>query len=501
MRKIALLAAGILLACMQPAAANRPACDLNPSVSCYEAVAAPERAQRARPVKPHYNVKRKARPDDKQEAKAPETRGGLVGLQCGPSRIRVASTARVQFQCFCDGLRDIYKFTHVGGWRPGKCWQGGKHPCGGAIDVEQKWRCQSADGRCLPRAFPVSASERIADRCGLQPGSRWGYRDVGHFETKGTLVGSNWPENKIAQIAVAAVTRLLPADPQPPHPLLGTYQVAGIQSEDFMIMPREDFSPVPSLDTRVMTALSWSIYNEYQPRERAVDRLLAPLRGVPVGTAREEIARVSAMTGIPYKTLLAFAKIESDFDCRQVTKSYVGLFQLSHPKSSNGQNEFGRYGPTRGDVKDCRDNAMTAGYKFLIEGAFFEHATGRWPNFKEMYMIHQQGLGGATEHYARPDRLAWQSMCATQDGKEKGEGWCKVAIWGNVPSDLKARYGSVDHITSGQFTAMWDGRVDRYASLDLSIETPAVERPHVKRKPQRHYRKHGKRHRHRMASR
>jgi hypothetical protein len=40
-------------------------------------------------------------------------------------------------------------------------------------------------------------------------------------------------------------------------------------------------------------------------------------------------------------------------------------------------------------------------------------------------LIHQQGWEGAAEHISQPDRIAWKSMCATSEGREKGEKWCR----------------------------------------------------------------------------
>jgi hypothetical protein len=52
-------------------------------------------------------------------------------------------------------------------------------------------------------------------------------------------------------------------------------------------------------------------------------------------------------------------------------------------------------------------------------------------------------------------------MHSTREGSDKGEKWSRLAIWGNVPDKDKARYGSVDNLTSGEFTKMWDARVMR----------------------------------------
>jgi hypothetical protein len=47
--------------------------------------------------------------------------------------------------------------------------------------------------------------------------------------------------------------------------------------------------------------------------------------------------------------------------------------------------------------------------------------------------VHESGFGpkrgtqGAEEHVNHPDSIAWKSMCATDEGKQKGEKWCKRA--------------------------------------------------------------------------
>jgi hypothetical protein len=40
-------------------------------------------------------------------------------------------------------------------------------------------------------------------------------------------------------------------------------------------------------------------------------------------------------------------------------------------------------------------------------------------------------------------------MCATDEGKEKGEKWCKRAIWENTLPEVKHLWKSVDNLTSG----------------------------------------------------
>jgi hypothetical protein len=58
--------------------------------------------------------------------------------------------------------------------------------------------------------------------------------------------------------------------------------------------------------------------------------------------------------------------------------------------------------------------------------------------------IHGPSAGqGAIEHYLHPERVAWQSMCATDEGVLKGERWCKRCIWGNLLPQWKDAFGNV----------------------------------------------------------
>ncbi len=149
----------------------------------------------------------------------------------------------------------------------------------------------------------------------------------------------------------------------------------------------------------------------------------------------------------------AVAKIESDFNPRERTGSYVGLFQLS-------KSEFSAYGA--GDILNPRDNAMAAASKFVTEAALFEIIAHKKPTFADLYLIHQQGWEGAAEHVSHPQQIAWKSMCATQEGLAKGERWCKRAIWGNTLPAVKREWKSVDRLTSGAFVAMWRDRIDTF---------------------------------------
>ena len=211
----------------------------------------------------------------------------------------------------------------------------------------------------------------------------------------------------------------------------------------------------------VMPSNEASSPSEAPPPEKPRKFSLVALRNLPLGTPVQEIERAADAFDVDVKFMKAVAKIESDFDPKNRTGSYIGLFQLS-------KSEFNRYGS--GDILSPRDNAMAAAYKFVNEAALFEVITGKKPTFSDLYLIHQQGWEGAAEHVSHPQRLAWKSMCATQEGLAKGEGWCKRAIWGNTLPAVKREWKSVDHLTSGAFVAMWRRRVDTlYARLSPSL--------------------------------
>ncbi len=197
--------------------------------------------------------------------------------------------------------------------------------------------------------------------------------------------------------------------------------------------------------------LAYYVFSEIPPDEKPADTVLKTMKDLPIGSPVEEIKRASDAFGLDFNFMRAVAKIESGFNPKQRTGSYIGLFQLSN-------NEFKEYGS--GNITDPRDNAIAGAYKFATEALLFEFGTGRKPTFSDLYLIHQQGWQGAAEHVSHPKRIAWRSMCATDEGKEKGERWCKRAIWGNTLPAIKKIWKSVDNLTSGAFVGMWQQRVD-----------------------------------------
>jgi hypothetical protein len=204
------------------------------------------------------------------------------------------------------------------------------------------------------------------------------------------------------------------------------------------------------------------VYSEVPPDRKPADTVLDALKDIPIGTPVEEIKRASEVFGLDFNFMKAVAKIESGFDPKQRTGSYIGLFQLS-------KYEFAVYGS--GDILNARDNAVAAANKFATSALLFELSTLKKPTYSDLYLIHQQGTRGAEEHVNHPDRIAWKSMCATDEGKQKGEEWCKRAIWENTLPEVRHIWKSVENLTSGVFVKMWQARVDRFYSRYSQAKT------------------------------
>jgi hypothetical protein len=95
-------------------------------------------------------------------------------------------------------------------------------------------------------------------------------------------------------------------------------------------------------------------------------------------------------------------------------------------------------------------------------------------------MVHQQGIQGAIEHYTHPERVAWQSMCATDEGVLKGEQWCRKCIWRNLLPQWKQTFGTVEKISSGDFISLWTGRINHLANRFSVAQSGVLPSPHPK---------------------
>ena len=226
-----------------------------------------------------------------------------------------------------------------------------------------------------------------------------------------------------------------------------------------------DDAPKAASSTQDFRYLIYYVWSEVPPAEKPAEIVLRSFKDIPVGTPVEEIKRASDAFGLDSNFMKAVAKIEFGFNPDQRTGSYIGLFQLS-------KYEFGKFG--FGEICNPRDNAVAAAYKVITEGILFEWITHRKPDLSDLYLIHQQGWEGAAEHISQPARLAWKSMCATSEGKEKGERWCKRAIWGNALPAFKKTWKSVDNVTSEAFVGMWRARVAEFYTKYVATAAAAA---------------------------
>jgi len=164
------------------------------------------------------------------------------------------------------------------------------------------------------------------------------------------------------------------------------------------------------------------------------------------------IDKHAARAGVDPNVMRRIMQIESGGDAGNRTGSYHGLFQLSWP-------EFKKYGG-QGNIYDPDANAAVAANKLAAESANFKAKYNRDPTPTDMYLMHQQGEGGYAAHLANPAAPAWKNMYFTAEGREKGSGWAKQAIWGNIPDQYKRQFGSVENVTSRDFVNMWQSRVE-----------------------------------------
>jgi hypothetical protein len=163
------------------------------------------------------------------------------------------------------------------------------------------------------------------------------------------------------------------------------------------------------------------------------------------------IKKEANRTGVSEDWLRKIMKVESGGNPNNITGPYHGLFQLSY-------DEFKRHGGT-GSIYNPETNTFAAANKLAQESRDFKQQYGRDPRLVDLYLVHQQGSGGYAKHMENPDRPAWQNMADTGEGKRKGEAWAKKAIWGNLPDSVKAKYGSVENVSSADFVAEWGHKV------------------------------------------
>lgn len=131
-----------------------------------------------------------------------------------------------------------------------------------------------------------------------------------------------------------------------------------------------------------------------KPASRAPGAAAPSPAPVHPSTPRAALAETDAairdaakVAGVDVNTMRGIASIESDMNAgsnRNRRTQYKGLYQLNRA-------EFGRNGS--GNIYNAHDNAMAAGRMFAADKANFRKHFDRDPTDRELYMMHQQGLG------------------------------------------------------------------------------------------------------------
>lgn len=155
------------------------------------------------------------------------------------------------------------------------------------------------------------------------------------------------------------------------------------------------------------------------------------------------IAEEAMKAGIDPSIMLAMAHIETGGSFNERAKnpgsSASGLFQFM-------KGTRGKYGLDGNTVFDARKNSE-AGAKMLNENrAYFKKRFGREPSAGELYLMHQQGIGGGTALMASPNALAVDVLTRAHKGNRK-----------RAEEIIRKNGGRMD-MTAGQFADKWIGK-------------------------------------------
>ena len=156
-------------------------------------------------------------------------------------------------------------------------------------------------------------------------------------------------------------------------------------------------------------------------------------------------AEEARKAGIDPSIMLAMAHIETggSFDERAKNpgSSASGLFQFM-------KGTRGRYGLDGNTVFDARKNAA-AGARMLNENrAFFRKRFGREPSAGELYLMHQQGAGGASALLSNPNALAIDVLTRAHNGNRR------------LAAEIIRKNGGRMDMSAGQFSSRWINKGD-----------------------------------------
>lgn len=173
---------------------------------------------------------------------------------------------------------------------------------------------------------------------------------------------------------------------------------------------------------------------------------MADITGIIEAAARKH--------GVEPEALLAIAQLESGFNtgADNPFSSASGLFQFTDSTAR----DFGLTGDKRNDAEAQADAAARMA---AINSKALERALGREPSAGEVYLAHQQGLGGALALLSNPNAPAAQVLSR---------------FYGNNAGDVIRQNGGNPNMTAGQFAGMWVNKGNQSARLFPPGEIPQV---------------------------
>lgn len=156
---------------------------------------------------------------------------------------------------------------------------------------------------------------------------------------------------------------------------------------------------------------------------------------------------IEELNDLPSGYLGKLYGIESSFGENLVAKSSSarGPFQFIE---STGQ-QYGLRGPGFDDRMDLLQSAAAAGSLAADNRAALARTLGREPSAGELYLAHQQGIGGATALLRNPNRSAFDALKAAYKGNEEKALAALVNNRGNIS------------MTAGEFANKWIGKMER----------------------------------------
>jgi hypothetical protein len=178
----------------------------------------------------------------------------------------------------------------------------------------------------------------------------------------------------------------------------------------------------------------------------------------PVADANVKIIQdVSARLGANANEMIAMARIESTLgthkDTNDTTKKHWGVYQLDPAGRAKAKD----YSTPEGQIEAGIQN-------ILARKAEFVKFMKREPEVWELYMAHQQGVGGFRELSGNRDANAIETLAKAPFAKNPNEGPPDQKIIKNMPEPLRKQGRDPASLTAGEFLAGWKSHYESIAA-------------------------------------